>query len=111
VGGQRRPGGLLWQRSFRLLWLGETISQLGNAIAVVGVPLIAVIVQLAGGASALAAAFAGPGLAGLAAQLAGAVALSGTLLATRALLGRRDLPAAPPFRAAETTSADPAAPR
>jgi MFS family permease len=44
VEGQRRPGGLLWQRSFRLLWLGETISQLGNAMAVVGVPLIAVIV-------------------------------------------------------------------
>jgi MFS family permease len=42
--GGRRPGGLLWQRSFRLLWIGETISQLGNAMAVVGVPLVAVIV-------------------------------------------------------------------
>jgi hypothetical protein len=42
--GQRRPGGLLWQRSFRLLWFGETTSQLGNAMAVVGVPLVAVIV-------------------------------------------------------------------
>jgi MFS family permease len=39
-----RFGGLLWQRSFRLLWIGETISQLGNAMAVVGVPLVAVIV-------------------------------------------------------------------
>jgi MFS family permease len=40
-----RPfGGLLRQRSFRLLWIGETVSQLGNAMAVVGVPLVAVIV-------------------------------------------------------------------
>jgi predicted MFS family arabinose efflux permease len=37
-------GGLLRQRSFRLLWVGETVSQLGNAMAVVGVPLVAVIV-------------------------------------------------------------------
>jgi hypothetical protein len=44
AGGQRRPGGLLWQRSFRLLWFGETISQLGNAMAMVAVPLVAVIV-------------------------------------------------------------------
>jgi MFS family permease len=36
--------GLLRQRSFRRLWFGETISQLGNAMAVVGVPLVAVIV-------------------------------------------------------------------
>jgi MFS family permease len=40
----RRFGGLLRQRSFRLLWIGETVSQLGNAMAVVGVPLVAVIV-------------------------------------------------------------------
>jgi MFS family permease len=44
VAGGRRFGGLLRQRSFRLLWIGETISQLGNAMAVVGVPLVAVIV-------------------------------------------------------------------
>jgi MFS family permease len=44
VGGDRRAGGLLRQRNFRLLWIGETISQLGNAMAVVGVPLVAVIV-------------------------------------------------------------------
>jgi MFS family permease len=37
-------GGLLRQRRFRLLWIGETVSQLGNAMAVVGVPLVAVIV-------------------------------------------------------------------
>jgi MFS family permease len=37
-------GGLLRQRRFRLLWIGETISQLGNAMAVVGVPLVAVTV-------------------------------------------------------------------
>ena len=44
MSGGHRFGGLLWQRSFRLLWIGETISQLGNAMAVVGVPLVAVIV-------------------------------------------------------------------
>jgi MFS family permease len=44
VSGQRRFGGLLRQRSFRLLWTGETISQLGNAMALVGVPLVAVTV-------------------------------------------------------------------
>lgn len=37
-------GGLLRQRRFRLLWIGETISQVGNAMALVGVPLVAVIV-------------------------------------------------------------------
>ena len=40
----RRLGGLLRQRNFRLLWIGETVSQVGNAMAVVGVPLIAVLV-------------------------------------------------------------------
>jgi len=44
VSGRRRFGGLLRQRSFRLLWTGETISQLGNAMALVGVPLVAVTV-------------------------------------------------------------------
>lgn len=43
-GGWRRPGGLLWQRNFRLLWTGETISGAGNAMAVVGMPLLAVTV-------------------------------------------------------------------
>jgi predicted MFS family arabinose efflux permease len=38
-----RFGGLLWQRNFRLLWFGETVSQVGNAMALVGVPLLAVI--------------------------------------------------------------------
>ncbi len=42
--GERRFGGLLRQRSVRLLWIGETVSQLGNTMAVVGVPLVAVIV-------------------------------------------------------------------
>ncbi len=41
---ERRFWGLLWQRNFRLLWIGETVSQVGNAMAVVGVPLIAVLV-------------------------------------------------------------------
>jgi MFS family permease len=40
----RRPGGLLWQRNFRLLWTGETVSGAGSAMAVVGVPLLAVTV-------------------------------------------------------------------
>jgi MFS family permease len=35
---------LLRQRSFRLLWVGETVSQVGNAMAIVGVPLVAVVV-------------------------------------------------------------------
>jgi predicted MFS family arabinose efflux permease len=42
--GRRRPGGLLGQRNFRLLWTGETISGAGSAMAVVGVPLLAVTV-------------------------------------------------------------------
>lgn len=40
----RRAGGLLRQRNFRLLWIGETVSAVGNAMAMVGVPLLAVIV-------------------------------------------------------------------
>ena len=40
----RRLGGLLRQRRFRLLRIGETVSQLGNAMALVGVPLVAVVV-------------------------------------------------------------------
>lgn len=41
---EREKHGLLRQRSFRLLWIGETVSQVGNAMAVVGVPLVAVVV-------------------------------------------------------------------
>lgn len=40
----RRFGGLLRQRNFGLLWTGEIISQTGNSMAVVGVPLLAVAV-------------------------------------------------------------------
>lgn len=40
----RRRGGLLWQRNFRLLWIGETVSGGGNAMAVIGMPLLAVTV-------------------------------------------------------------------
>lgn len=39
-----RPGGLFWHRDFRLLWFGETISQVGTAMAVVAMPLVAVTV-------------------------------------------------------------------
>jgi MFS family permease len=39
---RRRPGGLLWHRDFRLLWGGETVSWLGNYMAIVAVPLLAV---------------------------------------------------------------------
>jgi hypothetical protein len=44
LGGGHRVGGLLWQRNFRLLWFGETVSEVGNAMAVVGMPLLAVTV-------------------------------------------------------------------
>jgi len=40
----RRPGGLLRQPNFRLLWTGETVSGAGNALALVVVPLLAVTV-------------------------------------------------------------------
>lgn len=40
---RRRFGGLLWQRNFRLLWIGETVNQLGSAMALIGVPLLAVL--------------------------------------------------------------------
>jgi MFS family permease len=43
-----RPLGLLRQRNFRLLWTGETVSTAGNAMATVGVPLLAVTVLHAG---------------------------------------------------------------
>jgi MFS family permease len=39
-----RPGGLLRQRNFRLLWIGETVSGAGNALALVVVPLLAVTI-------------------------------------------------------------------
>jgi hypothetical protein len=34
----------LWQRNFRLLWIGETVSAAGSAMAVIGTPLLAVTV-------------------------------------------------------------------
>ncbi len=37
-------GGLLRQRNFLLLWIGESVSGIGNAMAVVGIPLLAVTV-------------------------------------------------------------------
>jgi hypothetical protein len=43
VAAVRKRGGLLWHRNFRLLWFGETVNQLGSAMALVGVPLLAVI--------------------------------------------------------------------
>lgn len=44
VPASHRFGGLLRQRNFRLLWIGESISGIGNAMAVVGIPLLAVTV-------------------------------------------------------------------
>jgi MFS family permease len=38
----RQPGGLLRHRDFRLLWGGETVSWLGNYMAIVAMPLLAV---------------------------------------------------------------------
>jgi MFS family permease len=40
----QRAGGLLRQRDFRLFWTGETISQLGDTMARVAMPLLAVLV-------------------------------------------------------------------
>lgn len=40
---KRRFGGLLRQRDFRLLWAGETVNQVGSAMALIGVPLLAVL--------------------------------------------------------------------
>lgn len=39
----RERGGLLRTRDFRLLWAGETTSVLGSSIAVVALPLVAVV--------------------------------------------------------------------
>jgi hypothetical protein len=39
----RRFGGLLRQRDFCLFWTGETVNQLGSAMALMGVPLLAVL--------------------------------------------------------------------
>jgi len=44
TGAVHRAAGLLRQRNFRLLWIGETISSGGDAMAVVGMPLLAVTV-------------------------------------------------------------------
>ena len=38
-----RIGGLLRKRDFRLFWIGETVNQLGSAMALIGVPLLAVL--------------------------------------------------------------------
>jgi len=43
TGRPHRFGGLLRQRNFRLLWIGETVNQLGSAMALIGVPLLAVV--------------------------------------------------------------------
>jgi MFS family permease len=43
VPARARFGGLLRQRNFRLLWTGETVNQLGSAMALIGVPLLAVV--------------------------------------------------------------------
>ncbi len=42
-GRSRRRGGLVWHRHFRLLWTGETISQLGSQVSVLVLPLVAVL--------------------------------------------------------------------
>ncbi|HEY0934639.1 MAG TPA: MFS transporter [Trebonia sp.] len=40
----RRPfGGLLRQHDFRLFWTGETVNQLGSAMGLTGIPLLAVL--------------------------------------------------------------------
>ena len=37
-----RRGGLLRQRNFRLFWTGESISEVGNSVTIVVVPLVAI---------------------------------------------------------------------
>ena len=37
-----RRGGLLRQRNFRLFWTGESISEVGNSVTVVVIPLVAI---------------------------------------------------------------------
>jgi predicted MFS family arabinose efflux permease len=44
VGGRRSFGGLLRQREFRLLFVGETTSRLGDSVSTVAIPLVAVVV-------------------------------------------------------------------
>jgi MFS family permease len=44
----RTRWGVFVQRDFRLLWIGETVSGLGNSITVVALPLIAVVALHAG---------------------------------------------------------------
>src|ERR1022692_455970 len=44
AGRRHRAGDLIRHRDFRLLWLGETVSQVGTAMAAVAVPLLAVTV-------------------------------------------------------------------
>lgn len=39
----RRRGGLVWHRDFRLLWAGDTISQLGSQVSLLALPLVAVL--------------------------------------------------------------------
>ncbi|HEY2077704.1 MAG TPA: MFS transporter, partial [Streptosporangiaceae bacterium] len=38
----RRPGGLWRQRNFALFWAGESISEVGNSVTVIVVPLVAI---------------------------------------------------------------------
>lgn len=40
---RRRAGGLWWRRDFRLLWIGETTSNLGTAVSKLAMPLVAVV--------------------------------------------------------------------
>lgn len=42
-GDSRQYGGLLRQRDFRLFWTGETVNQFGSAMALLGMPLLAVL--------------------------------------------------------------------
>jgi MFS family permease len=46
--GQRRRGGLLRDRDFRLLWIGETTSSLGSSVTAVALPLVALTMLHAG---------------------------------------------------------------
>jgi predicted MFS family arabinose efflux permease len=42
TGGVSRPGGLWRERDFALFWAGESTSEIGNAVSVIALPLVAV---------------------------------------------------------------------
>jgi hypothetical protein len=46
ITGRSRRGGLWRQRNFALFWTGESISEVGNSVTVIVVPLVAIDTSL-----------------------------------------------------------------